>query len=273
MFCLIGMFFLSCKTLIYLHTLQIQKINMTDIITNYLQKNKFTNLDLRAVLFDMDGIIYNSMPAHEISWQQTMKEWGLKAEPNEFFVQEGKPARHTINMIFQRNLKRDATEQEIEDVYNRKSKLFFENDSGALIAGIEDTIKIVQDKGLTPILVTGSGQSGLYERLNGDLPNVFTPENMVTAFEVEIGKPDPEPYLMGLKKAGNLKPNQAFVLENAPLGVESAHRANILTIAVNTGPLDDKVLVDAGADLLMDSIEEFNSKLPELLDRATSIKI
>ena len=139
---------------------------MTDIIANYLHRNKLTNLDLRAVLFDMDGIIYNSMPAHEISWQQTMREWGLKAEPNEFYHQEGKPARHTINMLFQRNLKRDATEQEIEDVYKRKSELFFENDSGALIAGIEKTIKIVQDRGLTPILVTGSGQSGLYERMN-----------------------------------------------------------------------------------------------------------
>ncbi len=246
---------------------------MTEIITNYLQTNKFSNLDLRAVLFDMDGIIYNSMPAHEISWQQTMREWELKTEPNEFFIQEGRPARHTINMLFQRNLKRDATPKEIDDLYERKSELFIENDSGALIKGIEETIKITQERGLKAILVTGSGQTGLYERLNSDLPNVFTPENMVTAFDVEIGKPHPEPYLMGLEKAGNLKPNQAIVLENAPLGVESAHRANIFTIAVNTGPLDDKVLIDSGADLLMESMEAFNIKLPELLDRAETIKI
>ncbi len=246
---------------------------MTEKITNYLQKNKFSNLDLRAVLFDMDGIIYNSMPAHEVSWQQTMSEWGLKTEPNEFFIQEGRPAKFTINLLFQRNLKRDATEQEIEDIYKRKTELFFENDDGALIAGIKETIKIIQSRDLTPILVTGSGQSGLYERLNGDLPNIFKQENMVTAFDVEIGKPHPEPYLMGLEKAGNLKPNQAFVLENAPLGVESAHRANIFTVAVNTGPLIDSVLIDAGADVLMDSLEAFNNELPKLLDSAKTIKI
>lgn len=246
---------------------------MTEIITNYLQKNKFSNLDLRAILFDMDGIIYNSMPAHEVSWQQTMHEWKLKTKPNEFFIQEGRPARHTINMLFQRNLKRDATSKEIDDLYERKSELFFENDSGALIKGIEETLKIIQDRGLKAILVTGSGQTGLYERLNGDLPNVFTAENMVTAFDVEIGKPHPEPYLMGLEKAGNLKPNQAIVLENAPLGVESAHRANIFTVAVNTGPLDDKVLIDSGADLLMESMEAFNIKLPELLERAESMTL
>ena len=246
---------------------------MTEKITNYLKRNKFTNLDLKAVLFDMDGIIYNSMPAQEISWQQTMREWDLKAVPNEFFIQEGRPARHTINMMFQRNLKRDATEQEIDDVYKRKTEIFLENDTGALIPGIKETIKVVQDRGLIPVLVTGSGQSGLYERLNEDLPNVFIQERMVTSFEVEIGKPHPEPYLMGLKKAGNLKPYQAFVLENAPLGVESAHRADIFTVAVNTGPLDDKVLIDAGADMLLDTMEEFNKQLVELLDQAATIKI
>lgn len=36
--------------------------NMTEIITKYLQRNKFSNLDLRAVLFDMDGVIYNQCP-------------------------------------------------------------------------------------------------------------------------------------------------------------------------------------------------------------------
>lgn len=246
---------------------------MTEEIKKYLQKNNFRNLDLRAVLFDMDGIIYNSMPAHEISWQQSMKEWGMETKPNEFFIQEGRPAQFTINLVFQRNLKRDATEQELKDIYKRKTELFFENDGGKLIPGIEETIKIVQDRKLTPILVTGSGQSGLYERLNENLPNVFTPETMITAFEVEIGKPHPEPYLMGLEKAGNLKPNQAIVLENAPLGVESAHKANIFTIAVNTGPLKDSVLTEAGADILMDSMEDFNKKLPSFLDKASSVKI
>ena len=72
---------------------------------------------------------------------------------------------------------------------------------------------------------------------------------MVTAFDVKYGKPHPEPYLMGLQKAG-VHANEAFVVENAPMGVEAGVAAGIFTIAVNTGPLPDKVLLDAGADLL-----------------------
>jgi beta-phosphoglucomutase-like phosphatase (HAD superfamily) len=76
---------------------------------------------------------------------------------------------------------------------------------------------------------------------------------MVTAYDVERGKPDPEPYLMALRKGG-LAPDEAVVVENAPLGVQSAVAAGIYTIAVNTGPLDDRVLLDAGADLLLPSM-------------------
>lgn len=246
---------------------------MKEVITKYLQRNNFDKLDLQAVLFDMDGIIYNSMPAHDISWRKTMREWELETKPDEIFIQEGRPARFTINMIFQRNLQRDATEQEIEDLYKRKTDLFFKHDTGALISGIEETVTIVKERGLIPILVTGSGQTGLWERLEGDLPGIFTPETMITAFEVEIGKPHPEPYLMGLEKAGNLKPNQAIVLENAPLGVESAHKANIFTVAVNTGPMSDHVLLDAGADLLMDSLDSLNSILPKFFEIAETLKI
>ena len=246
---------------------------MTEIVTKFLERNKFENLDLKAVLFDMDGVIYNSMPAHEDSWQQVMKEWDLETKPNEFYFQEGRPARFTTNLVFQRNLKRDATEEEIDKIYKRKTELFFEYDKGALISGIEETMKIVKVNGLIPILVTGSGQTGLWERLNGDLPDIFTPETMVTALEVEIGKPHPEPYLMGLEKAGNLKPNQALVIENAPLGVESAHQAKIFTIAVNTGPLPDHVLMETGADLLMDSVDDLNTVLPKLLEVSKTLKI
>jgi len=78
---------------------------------------------------------------------------------------------------------------------------------------------------------------------------------MVTAFDVQFGKPHPEPYLMALKKSG-LKPWEVVVIENAPLGVESSSKAGLFTIAVNTGPLDPSVLAESGADIVFDSMKE-----------------
>ena len=73
---------------------------------------------------------------------------------------------------------------------------------------------------------------------------------MVTGFDVKRGKPDPEPYLMGLEKAG-IKAEEGIVVENAPLGVQAARGAGIFTIAANTGPLEDSILKDAGADIVV----------------------
>ena len=72
---------------------------------------------------------------------------------------------------------------------------------------------------------------------------------IVTSFDVEHGKPNPEPYLKGLLKAG-VSPEEGIVVENAPLGVRAAVAAGIFTIAVNTGPLPDKALADEGADII-----------------------
>mgnify|MGYP000706613490 CR=1 FL=1 len=89
----------------------------------------------------------------------------------------------------------------------------------------------MEASGLQRLVVTGSGQHSLIDKLNHTYPGHFNREKMVTAFDVKYGKPHPEPYLMGLQKA-HAKPNETFVVENAPMGVEAAVAANIFTIAV-----------------------------------------
>jgi beta-phosphoglucomutase-like phosphatase (HAD superfamily) len=124
---------------------------------------------------------------------------------------------------------------------------------------------------LLRILVTGSGQKSLLTKLSQHFPDQFSQNKMVTAFDVTIGKPHPEPYLQGLKKAGVLA-NNAIVVENAPLGVQSAKAAGLFTIAVNTGKLQDHHLLDAGADLLFDSMNALNEAWSELLEAFRSTK-
>ena len=127
---------------------------------------------------------------------------------------------------------------------------------------------LMQKDGLIPTVVTGSGQLSLLERLEHNYPGMFRKELMVTAFDVKYGKPNPEPYLMALKKGG-LKADEAIVVENAPLGVEAGHNAGIFTIAVNTGPLDGQVLLDAGADLLLPSMQALSDHWDTLFEKNT----
>lgn len=228
---------------------------MEEIFRAYLKKNNYTHFDLKAVLFDMDGVLYDSMKYHASSWYVTMTEYGLKTTREEFYMYEGVVGRETIDDIIRREWGRKATESEIKEIYTRKTELFVLYNKGDLIPYAYDLVKKVYDDGLDRIVVTGSGQPTLIEKLQHNFSGFFSRDKMVTAFDVKNGKPHPEPYLKGLLKGGNLKPNQAIVIENAPRGVEAAVAAGIFTIAVNTGPIPDKVLVDAGADIVLPSMK------------------
>lgn len=248
-------------------------IMMINLLKEYLKENGYSRFDLKAVIFDMDGVLYDSMPDHDLSWKETMDEYGLKYEHDEFYMQEGRIGTSTINTVIRRNLGRDATEEEMESIYARKSELFRMYNNGSILPGSKETLDYVQKKGLTPVLVTGSGQPSLLERIGTPFPGVFTPETMVTAFNVENGKPHPEPFLKGLEFGGNLSPNQAIVVENAPLGIEAAVGAGIFTIAVNTGLLNNNILLEAGAAIVYDSMTTVSEKLPEIIQLAQAIEL
>lgn len=212
---------------------------------------------LKAVLFDMDGVLFNSMPYHAKAWHTTMVRHGLMLGPTEAYLHEGRTGASTINIVHQRQFGCDATPEMIEQIYAEKSAEFNRFPEPEAMPGAWELLQQVKADGLIPVLVTGSGQRTLLDRLAENFPGIFTPEHMVTAFDVKYGKPNPEPYLMGLSKAG-VKAEEAIVVENAPLGVQAGVAAGIFTIAVNTGPIEDQTLLDAGADMLYPSMKSLS---------------
>ena len=182
-----------------------------------------------------------------------MTEYGLQMTPEEVYMNEGRTGSATINMLAQRFWGRDATEKEKLLIYEAKSKIFNTCPEPKPMPGAMETLMAVKEKGLKIVLVTGSAQISLLEKLEQSFPSFFNQELMVTGFDVKQGKPFPEPYQKGLQKAG-IKPEEGIVVENAPLGVEAAHAAGIFTIAANTGPLEDSILKKAGADIILPSM-------------------
>ena len=228
-----------------------------EAINNYLQKHGFGEMNLKAVLFDMDGVLFNSMPNHAEAWHKTMAKFGFTLSREEAYMHEGRTGAGTINIVSLRERGYEATEEEIKQIYQAKSELFNQYPLAERMPGALEVLTKIKEAGLTPMVVTGSGQTSLLDRLNKNFPNIFQRELMVTAFDVKYGKPNPEPYLMALKK-GRLQPNEAIVVENAPLGVQAGVAAGIFTIAVNTGPLPDEALLGQGANLLFHSMPDFN---------------
>ena len=114
-------------------------------------------------------------------------------------------------------------------------------------------------------IVTGSGQRPLLERLVDDFGQFIDEQHIVSAYDVERGKPAPDPYLMGMRKTGCTEPWQAVVVENAPLGVAAGSAARCFTVGINSGPLPDEALSANGADIVLPDMRTFVDHWEQLL--------
>lgn len=219
-------------------------------IDNYLQKHSFERFEPKAVLFDMDGVLYDSMPHHAIAWQQSMALFGIHMTEADAYATEGARGIDTIRNMVRQQRDEEITLERAQEMYDEKTRLFHAMGEARVMPGVRELMEQMHRQGLSIGVVTGSGQRPLINRLVTDFAEFLDERHIVTAYDVQRGKPNPDPYLMGLQKMGGLQPWEAIVIENAPLGVKAGTAARIFTIAVNTGPLPDHILLEAGADLL-----------------------
>ena len=219
---------------------------------------------IRAVLFDMDGVLYDSMKNHAVAWVQSMKKFGINMTADDAYATEGARGVDTIRYMVKQQQGRDITEEESQLMYDEKTRIFHSMSEAPIMPGILSLMEQIHAAGITIGIVTGSGQKPLINRILRDFGKYVTIDNITTAYDVKRGKPNPDPYLMGLQKAGNLQPSEAIVVENAPLGVRAGIAANIYTIAVNTGPLPDQVLQDAGANILFSTMQALSDSWKDL---------
>jgi pyridoxal phosphate enzyme (YggS family) len=209
---------------------------------------------IKAVFFDQDGVLYNSMPYHAESWAWAMTKHGLPYTPEECYRNEGRTSTGVIQEYHQRIYGTAATPELIKEIYADKSAHFTQMTGGfpGIIPGVDKVLQYLHSQGIECWVVTGSGQRNLINALNETFDNVFT--GIISSFDVQKGKPDPEPYLKAWEKSGFRK-DECIVIENAPLGVRAAKAAELFTIAVNTGPLPDSDLYDENADIVLPTMD------------------
>lgn len=240
--------------------------NLKEATQHYLIKHGFGKFSPKAVLFDMDGVIYDSMPNHSVSWHEAMQHFGLVMPYEGAYQYEGMRGVETIKLLAREQWHKEVSDEEARTMYAHKSEIFSlhcQQTPAPIMPGIMELMRLIQSYGWKICVVTGSAQHALLDKLLVDFPDLLKKELIVTAFDVCHGKPAPDPYLAGLKKVG-VEPWEAIVVENAPLGVRAAVAARILTIAVNTGPLPDERLKDEGASLVLHNMNELSSLLPQL---------
>ena len=233
-------------------------------INSYLKKHGFERFEPKAVLFDMDGVLYDSMPHHAVAWNEAMEKYGIHMTHEDAYATEGARGIDTIRIMVRQQKGMEISEEKAQEMYDEKSRLFHAMGEATIMPGILELMGKIHQQGLTIGVVTGSGQRPLINRLLTDFGEYLDEGHIVTAYDVQRGKPNPDPYLMGMEKAGT-KPWETIVVENAPLGIRAGVASRAFTIAVNTGPLADSVLLEHHPDLLLKKMTDLSDKWSDLV--------
>lgn len=199
----------------------------------------------QAVLFDMDGVVIDSMPMHLRTWQQALEPLGVELTADDLYPLEGVPTVRTAQLLTERLLGEPCSEEEARRLAEHKRQLFYEDFHPVLVPGMGPLLHDVQGRGYRIGLVTGSDRRVADETLGPTgIADMF--ETVVSGDEVTRGKPDPEPYRRAAGRLG-LPPDRCLVVENAPLGVEAAVAAGMRCVTLQT-TLPSERLAAAGAE-------------------------
>ena len=181
---------------------------------------------MKGILFDFDGTPADTMEGHYLAWRTALGEYGISIDACDYYPLEG-AGMHNISRTFIRG--RPWKESEIDELVQKKRKYNVEGQMIAFYPGVESLVSELKAMNIPMGIVT----AGHLDQLCLSVPQSFLSHfnALITGDMVTRGKPDPEPFLKGAQSLGPI-PQECITVENAPLGIQSARRANIYCIGV-----------------------------------------
>lgn len=202
---------------------------------------------MRAVLWDLDGVLVDSAPFHFQAWRELFASLGREFSEADF--------RRTFglrNDAILHDVLGDLPPAEIERLGKRKEELFRQAARGNITAlpGALALLRLLRERGFRLALVSSTPHANI-ELVLRSLGVEASFDAIVGEEDVSRGKPDPEGFLLAAERLG-VPPEECVVIEDAPAGVEAAKRAGMRCVGVHRGRPREAL---AQADLVVESLE------------------
>ncbi|MDP8223699.1 MAG: HAD-IA family hydrolase [Candidatus Lernaella stagnicola] len=207
--------------------------------------------EYQGVLFDMDGVLLDTMGAHVEAWVAAGVELGLEIDEHEVYLREGEKGEVSAR-DFIKAAGLMGTKARMRALLEAKERRFAElARAPKLFPGAIEALSVCRERGLKIGLVTGTSRAEWQDIFPIELREYL--DASVTGDEVLRGKPNPEPFLTSAMQLG-LPPRRCVAVENAPFGIRSANAAGCFVVAVRSYLADE----DLGqAAVLVDDLAAF----------------
>lgn len=204
---------------------------------------------IRAILFDLDGIIVDTLHYHYLAWDKMFSELGGTVSKHSILLHEGRASREILPLL----LVEAGVSLPVEEHHGfieRKREYYRSIVQIGYYPGAFEVISELRTRGYKTALVTATALKNMENTLDQKQRSHF--DFIITGDEVPRAKPFPDPYLIAAQHLG-VRAEECVVIENAPLGIESAKSADMFCIAIETTLSRDYLL---HADLIIHSVQE-----------------
>lgn len=184
--------------------------------------------NIKAVIFDMDGVILDSESICDITWEITRKEFGLPDGTDA--INECRGTNRTDSCIILKRI--FGQELDAEKFLDRSSEHFMEIEFSSgipLMPYAKEILEYLKPKYRLALASSTRGPTVLRQLTNAGVIDYF--ETRTTGEMVVHSKPDPEIYILACKSLG-LKPEDCIAVEDSPNGAKSAIAAGLKTVLI-----------------------------------------
>ena len=194
----------------------------------------------KAVIFDMDGVIFDTEKVYLDIWTEVFEKYGYKMT-KELYVNVMGTGRKNVIKTFLENFGDDLP---IEKMYEEKdNQLFYriENQGIPLKEGVKELFSMLKEKDYKIALATSAKR----ERVEKQIKDKWLKESfdaIVCGDDVEKGKPSPDIFLKAAKEI-DVEPENCFVVEDSPAGIKAAFSGGMKGIHVEDLKVADEEIL------------------------------
>lgn len=207
-------------------------------------------MKIKAVLFDFDGVIANTLTHHVQAWQQVFADYGVEILTEDVCLLEGQLAEQIGRQLAQQKGV-SLDDNKLKELVQHKRAIYNQITQATIYPASRKVIEQLKRNSIKIALVTGSIRQNIEPVTGKEFLKKF--DVIITGNDVANNKPHPEPYLAATKQL-NVPPSECIVIENAPLGIRAAKLAGMFCVAVKTTIKDETHLQEA--DMIFEDMAE-----------------
>lgn len=201
----------------------------------------------RAVLWDMDGTLLDSAEYHWLAWREVLEAEGYRLTHERFVATFGQRNDAILRDYFGQEFPSGDIER-IGAVKEVRYRALLRERGIELLPGVRGWLTRLHAEGWRQAIASSAPRLNV-EAILAALDIAWCFDAIVSAEDVQRGKPDPQVFLLAAEQVG-VPPSRCVVVEDAPAGLEAGRRAGMRTVGVRSSH------ADLAADYVVDTLDE-----------------